>query len=27
LVLKADIDATNVTPVEAGSASEFPYHA
>lgn len=27
LVLKADIDATNVTPVEADSASEFPYHA
>jgi hypothetical protein len=27
LVLKAEIDATNVAPVEADSGSEFPYHA
>jgi hypothetical protein len=27
LVLKADEDATNVAPVEADSASAYPYHA
>lgn len=27
LVLKADVDATNVAPVEAGSGAEYPYHA
>jgi len=27
LVLKEDIDATNVAPVEADSGSEYPYHA
>lgn len=27
LVLKADANATNVAPVESGSASEYPYHA
>lgn len=27
LHLKDDLDATNVAPVEAGSATEYPYHA
>ena len=27
LFLKADVDATNVAPVESGSATEYPYHA
>lgn len=27
LVLKADANATNVAPVESGSATEYPYHA
>jgi hypothetical protein len=26
LVLKEDVDATNVAPVEAGSGAEYPYH-
>ena len=27
LVLKENVDATNVAPVEAGSGAEYPYHA